>query len=104
MLDFELQFPRISRAVRLIAADNGDHHAERLGHATAGTLIERRIRAGSEGVNVDELEEIETFLAGLSDERLETLCIGEHADVRAIGAPQLVEDFLERAFEGGSDD
>ncbi|MDP2214749.1 hypothetical protein [Phenylobacterium sp.] len=100
MLEFEPQYPRLTQPLGVIAADNGDHHAERLGHAGQGTLIERRLRAGAEGLGAFELEEIETFLAGLSREDLDTLCTGEETDRLAIDAPVFVEAFLQRAFEG----
>lgn len=100
MLDLAPQYPRLALAVRLISDDNGDHHAERLGHAAAGALIERRLQAGANGLSEFELEEIETFLAGLSREDLDTLCTGEETDRLAIDAPAFVQAFLQRAFEG----
>lgn len=100
MPEFAPQYPRIALACAMLGDDAGDGHAERLGHAPTGSLIERRLRARAEGLCAFELEEIETFLAGLSREDLETLCIGEETERLAIDAPAFVQAFLQRAFEG----
>ncbi len=103
MLEFEPQYPRMGLAVRLISADAGDHQVERFGGAQLGELIERRLRAAAEGLTPFELEEIETFLAGLERADLETLCIGDQDEAKALQAPAYVDAFLQRAFEGLAD-
>ena len=100
MLDLAPQFPRTARAVELIEIDNGGHHLQRLGVGPAlGTLVEAAMRAAAGGLSGDDLEQIEQYLAGLSDDDLEILCMGEHSEIKALGAPELVEDFLQRAFD-----
>lgn len=96
MLDFEPQFPRISRAVRLISATTDNPLSGRVGEA-----IERRLRAATHGLTIDEVEAVETFLAGLSAQALEDVCIGGGIDrSKWIDEPELVAGFLDRAFQG----
>jgi hypothetical protein len=96
----------MTKAVALIATDNGD---DLLSIYTAdkrplSAHVESRLRAGARGKAAYELEEIEQFLAGLDDDTLETLCTGEETERIAIGAPAVVQEFLERAFEGFADE
>jgi len=100
MLDLAPQFPRIAKAVELIAQDSGDPLLGFYGAPGAEGFLERRIRAGAEGLSPDDLENVENFLADLSAEDLELLCIGEQTDAAELGAPQVVGGFLLRAFEG----
>ncbi len=72
--------PALTKAALLIASDNGFLHR---GVSQTAWLarVERRLRKEFIGPAIEEAEQ---FLAGLTDEQLDTICTGEESESKAV--------------------
>lgn len=94
------QYPSIEKAIVLMEVDNGGHLLAFYGAGPPlEEIVEAKMIAASAGCDETALARIETYLAGLTGEQLETLTQGEESDIDALHAPDEVEQFLTRVFE-----
>jgi hypothetical protein len=91
-------FPGIAKAVRLIALDNGGINRFR-----TTDLQEAEFEAWLAKQPNDPLPAIDAWLLSLTDDELETVCIGcsDEADTKALiaQAPPFTDDLLARYFD-----
>lgn len=99
-----MTYPTITRAVEIISSDNGGHLLGFYGVGpTPDEVVALMIAHASQGLSTTTLALIEAWLAALSEADLDTLCMGEHSEGLALGAPDYVETFLNNAFEAPID-